>query len=52
MKRKIKLKSDFSTAIPFMLPSFLGFAVFERIPGPIQAGLETHLHLPAERPYR
>lgn len=32
MKRKIKLNDDFYTAIPFMLPSLLGFIIFLVIP--------------------
>ena len=28
MGKKIKLKNDFSTAVPFILPSFLGFIIF------------------------
>jgi multiple sugar transport system permease protein len=28
MRKKIKLKDDFSTAVPFILPSFLGFFIF------------------------
>ena len=32
MKRKIKLKNNFSTAIPFILPSLTGFVLFLVIP--------------------
>jgi multiple sugar transport system permease protein len=32
MKKKIKLNNDFNIAIPFLLPSFLGFVIFLVIP--------------------
>ena len=28
MNKKIRLNNDFSTAVPFILPSFLGFVIF------------------------